>query len=119
MTDGAAPAAFSGKEEEIAPSSSANALSNDEARPLCLLIPAPVTDLDDLAALLRFVATAQPVMARTVDEVPTTSRVLVIGVTSTEEWREIEDTFDKRKIPYQRVTKRLSEAFANLPQTGL
>jgi hypothetical protein len=80
-------------------------------RPLCLLIPQPVSDLDELAALLRFVAKAAPVMARRVEEVPAGAHVLLIG--AGEEWQEIEVTLTARGITSQRVTRSLVELFGD------
>jgi hypothetical protein len=87
--------------------------------PLCLLIPTPVTDMDDLAALLRFVAATQSTMARSVDEVPAGSRVSLIGTTGTEEWTEIEQQLSSRGLTYERVQRRLSEALADDSLFGL
>jgi hypothetical protein len=87
--------------------------------PLTLLIPTPVTDLDDLAALVRFVANTQATMARSVDEVPDRNRVLLIGTTGTEDWSEIERQLSARGLFFERVTKKLSEALADGSLSGL
>jgi hypothetical protein len=81
--------------------------------PLTLLIPTPVTDVEDLAALLRFVKTTQSTMARTVDEVPDGSRVLLIGTVGTEEWAEVEGQLALRGLSFEKVTRKLSEALAD------
>jgi hypothetical protein len=96
--------------------------STDErvaSAPLTLLIPTPVTDLDDLAALVRFVANTQSTMVRSVDDVPDGSRVLLIGTTGTEDWIEIEQQLASRGLIFERVTRRLSEALADDPRSGL
>jgi hypothetical protein len=87
--------------------------------PLALLIPTPVTDVDDLAALLHFVKTTQSVMARTVDEVPDGSRVLLIGTVGTEEWSEIEGQLALRGLRFEKVSQKLSDALADDSLSGL
>ena len=81
--------------------------------PITLLIPTPVTDLDDLAALVRFVQTHQITMARTVDEVPDGSRVLLIGTTGEEDWSEVERQLAARDLVFDRVMGSLSKALAD------
>ena len=87
--------------------------ANPATRPLCLLIPQPVTDLDEMAALLRFVAKARPVVARRVEEVPAGSHVLLIGVTGQEDWRASERALMAQGNSYERVTRRLVELFGD------
>ena len=87
--------------------------------PITLLIPTPVTDLDDLAALVRFVQTTQSVMVRSVDEVPDGSRVLLIGSSGTEDWSEVEGQLSLRGLFFERVTERLSLALADDHLSGL
>jgi hypothetical protein len=87
--------------------------------PITLLIPTPVTDLDDLAALVRFVSTTQSTMARTVDEVADGSRVLLIGTTGTEDWSKIEQQLASRGLLFERVKIKLSEALADDSLSGL
>jgi hypothetical protein len=104
------PAASESREDESAPIADA---------PLTLLIPTPVTDLDDLAALVRFVANTHSTMARTVEEVPDGNRVLLIGTTGVEDWSEVEGQLASRGLIFERVTKRLSEALADDSLSGL
>ncbi|MCC6456322.1 MAG: carboxypeptidase regulatory-like domain-containing protein [Caldilineaceae bacterium] len=105
--------------EETGAAETGEAAEATSRAPLCLLIPTPVTDLDDLAALLRFVAATQSTMARSVDEVPAGSRVLLIGTTGTEEWTEIEQQLTSRGLIFERVEKKLSEALADDSFLGL
>lgn len=87
--------------------------------PLTLLMPTPVTDVDDLAALLRFVKTTQSTLARTVDEVPDGNRVLLIGTLGTDDWSEVEGQLALRGLQFQKVTRKLSEALADGSLSGL
>ena len=86
---------------------------------LCLLIPTPVTVLDDLAALVRFAAETHATMARTVNEVPTGTHVLLIGTTGTEDWTEVERQLVARGLNYKKVIGRLAEALADDTFSGL
>jgi hypothetical protein len=83
------------------------------------LIANPITDLDDLAALVRFVAATQSSMARSVAEVPAGSHVLLIGATGTEERATIERQLSSRGITFETVTTRLSQALAGNSPSGL
>jgi hypothetical protein len=106
--------------EESAPDSAAATVGNATgSKPLTLLIPNPVTDLDDLAALVRFVATTHATMARRVEEVADGNRVLLIGATGAEDWTEIEQKLSSRGLTFERVTKKLSEALADNSLSGL
>jgi hypothetical protein len=81
--------------------------------PLTLLIPTPVTDVEDLAALVSFVKKTQATMARTVEEVSDHSRVLLIGTVGTEEWSEIERQLASRGIQFEIASGRLSSVLAD------
>jgi hypothetical protein len=113
-----------GEDTAVSPTLSEEAVPLAEATPvarppLCLLIPTPVTNLDDLAALVRFVGATQSMMVRSVAEVPAQSHVLLIGTTGTEEWAEVEQQLASRGLTYERVTRKLAEAFADDSLFGL
>ena len=80
-------------------------------RRLCLLIPSPITNMDEMTALLQFVATARPAMAHTVAEVPDGSYVLLIGTSDTEDWPALEQELNERNLSFERVTRNLVEVF--------
>ena len=92
---------------------------NAKSLPLTLLIPTPVTDVDDLSALVRFVQSTQAYLARTVEEVPNNNRVLLIGTTGTEDWSEVERQLAVRGLKYDIVTGKLAEALVDDKRFGL
>jgi hypothetical protein len=87
--------------------------------PLTLLIPTPVTDLDDLSALVRFVAKTHATMVRAVEEVPAGTRILLISSAANQDWSEIEAQLASRGLTFERVTRKLSEALADDSLSGL
>lgn len=97
-------------EEPAPPPAQTDPVTPSEHR-LCLLIPTPITDMDEMTALLQFVATARPAMAHTVAEVPDHSYVLLIGTSDTEDWPTIEQELRERNLSFERVNRSLVEVF--------
>jgi len=69
--------------------------------------------------LVRFAAATHSTMARTVDEVPADTHVLLIGTTGTEDWTEVERQLVARGLTYKKVIGRLAEALADDTFSGL
>jgi hypothetical protein len=80
--------------------------------PLCLLIPEPVTDREDLAALLDFLATDQPLVVSSVEEAPAGSEVLLLPAADAETTAALEAALAARGFTYERVTGKLAQVLA-------
>ena len=98
---------------EVTPAADAHDVQAAPGKPpLCLLVPEPVTDREDLAALLDFMATDQPLVVSTVDEVPAGSEVLLLPAADAETTAALEAALAARGFTYERVTGKLAQVLA-------
>jgi len=72
-----------------------------------------LADLDEMAALLRFVAQRRPVVAKSMDEIPPGCHVYLIGGDNATDWEEVARSLTLRGITFERITRKLSELFAD------